>query len=142
MYKGIELKKKMAVLLAFLFGMLSVLEYAYDISHVGLDTVLTFTGIVASAELFRLATRDKDKMTFIWKLLSKYMLQIYLLHTICAAGIRIILLKLGMTSFLIHFLMGTIFSFAIPIACALIAERIKGLNIVFFPSKTIRELLK
>lgn len=141
-YKRVTLNKWLAIVFAAVFFALNLLEYAYGVSNAVLDTVLTFTGVLASAELFRMATKDKEKMSFVWKLLSKYMLQIYLLHTICAAGIRIILLKLGITNFLVHFVMGMVFSFVVPILCAAFAERVKLLNFVFYPTKTVKELKK
>lgn len=141
-YKRVNLNKWRAISFAVFFFAMSVVEYAYDISHNALSAVLTFTGVVASAELFRWATKDKEKMSLIWKLISKYMLQIYLLHTICAAGIRIILLRLGIMNFIIHLVMGILFSFAVPIVCAAVAERTKILNIVFYPTKTVRKLKK
>lgn len=141
-YKGVILKKWASIALAVFFLAMSAMAYAYRISDDVLNTVLTATGVLASAELFRWLTKDKEKMSLVWKLISKYMLQIYLLHTICAAGIRIVLLKLGIMNFSIHFVMGILFSFVVPIVCAAFAERVKVLNIVFYPTKTVKELKK
>ena len=73
--------------------------------------------------------------------IAKYILQIYLLHSISAAGIRILLFNAGITHIRPHFVLGVVFSFVIPILCAMIAKRIPCLNIVFFPVQTVKILL-
>lgn len=73
-------------------------------------------------------------------ILSKYMLQIYLLHTICAAGVRIVLLKLSVTNSIIHGALGLLFSFAGPVILAIILENSVVGNLFFFPTKTWNQL--
>lgn len=141
-YKRVVLKKWMVAALVMLFFVFNVLEQAYGVSHKALDAVLACAGILASAELFRMMTGDSDRLPLLWKLISRYMLQIYLLHTICAAGIRIVLIKLGITNLPVHLVLGTVFSFAVPIFCAAVAERVRVFNIAFYPVRTVKEMRK
>ena len=135
-YGKVKTKKGFIALCGASFIVLNLYEYIYGIHKQGLDFVLTFVGVIASIGICYLLTYKKKNMSFVWMLLSKYMFQIYLLHTICAAGVRIILIKLGCINFWIHFVIGIVFSFIVPVVCAMIVEKISIFNIVFFPSKT------
>ena len=126
--------------LAIPFVILCYAELQFGISHPIGDFVMTLTGILASVGFFRMLSSARQKESIICHYLSKYMLQIYLLHTICAAGIRIVLIKMGITAILPHLVFGLVFSFVIPILMAYIAEKMVYLNFFFFPSKTWRML--
>lgn len=73
---------------------------------------------------------------------NKYSLQIYLLHTIFTAGIRIILIRLNVTEWWIHVIMGTVCGLLFSVLAAVIAEKLKPLNFFFFPTKTVKILKK
>ncbi len=68
---------------------------------------------------------------------NKYSFQIYLLHTIFTAGIRIILLRMNIAQWWIHILMGTACGLAFSVLVAVIAKKVKFLNFFFFPAKII-----
>ena len=141
-YRKIRLKPWMAVTVGAVFSCMAVLAVVLNLKFQWLTTLLTLCGIIGAVEIIRLLTDKKEKPSWIWRILSQYMYQIYLLHTICAAGIRIVLLALDITNFWIHLVFGLIFSFAVPIVCAVIAEKSKILNIVFFPTKTLQTIVK
>lgn len=126
--------------LTTLFIILFAFQSISRIDNATIDTLLTLLGIVASAEFIYFITNSKQEVTGVWRYLSKYMLQIYLLHTIFAAGIRIVLFKLGISHILPHLILGLVFSFVFPVICAMVAERNKFLNFFFFPVKTLKEL--
>ena len=67
--------------------------------------------------------------------LSKYSFQIYLLHTIFTAGIRIILLRMNIAQWWIHVILGTVCGLVFSVLAALIAKKVKFLNFFFFPAK-------
>ena len=67
---------------------------------------------------------------------NRYSFQIYLLHTIFTAGIRIILIRLSIDEWWIHVLVGTVCGLAFSVLAAKIAEKVKFLNFFFFPAKT------
>ena len=66
---------------------------------------------------------------------NKYSFQIYLLHTIFTAGIRIILLRMNIAQWWIHVLLGTACGLVFSVLAAVIAKKVKFLNFFFFPAK-------
>ena len=66
---------------------------------------------------------------------NKYSFQIYLLHTIFTAGTRIILLRLNITQWWIHILLGTAIGLAFSVLAAVISKKVEFLNFFFFPTK-------
>ena len=66
---------------------------------------------------------------------NKYSFQIYLLHTIFTAGTRIILIRLNITQWWIHVLLGTACGLMFSVLAAVISKKVKFLNFFFFPAK-------
>jgi len=79
----------------------------------------------------------KNKQTPVFGILSKYSMSIFLMHTIFAAGIRAVLLKLSVTNSLLHITAGLIASFILPIAAQTIMEKLH-LDILIFPLRYIK----
>ena len=71
------------------------------------------------------------------KTLSRYTMPVYLMHTIFAAGIRAVLLKLGIDTPVVHIIIGLAVSFIGPVVAAWIMERIK-LDILIYPDKYLK----
>lgn len=92
-------------------------------------------GIYICINIFKNIKKSKILDTF-----KKYTFQIYLMHTIFAAGIRIILLKLGITNYYIHLIFGLLASIYIPVLISIISEKNKYTNFFFYPVKTIEEI--
>ncbi|MBQ7121489.1 MAG: acyltransferase [Clostridia bacterium] len=98
-----------------------------------------FAGIVAcAATVILFAVHQGGKFAKFIKSFSEYTLPIYLMHTIFAAGIRIVLLKIGVTSGVIHTVAGLSLSFIGPIAASEILSRIKFADFVLYPGKYIK----
>ena len=72
--------------------------------------------------------------------INKYSLQIYLLHTIFTAGIRIILIRFSITNWVLHVIIGTVCGILFSVLVSVITQKIRFLNFFFFPTKTIKEL--
>lgn len=72
------------------------------------------------------------------KFLIKYNLPIFLMHTIFAAGVRVVLVKLGFTQWYIHIPLGIIATFIGPAIAAFIMEKTKYLEIFLYPTKLIK----
>ncbi len=140
-YKKIVLSKRTTVILALLFIVLFACRTVYALDSRSLNAMLTLLGVGASIGIVYSLTKKRTAIRSVWKYLAKYMLQIYLLHTICAAGIRAVLFRFGISHIIPHIVLGLIFSFVVPVVCAIIAERLWFLNIFFFPIKTIGERL-
>ncbi|MGN0181272.1 MAG: acyltransferase family protein [Candidatus Ornithomonoglobus sp.] len=100
---------------------------------------LALLGFAGSICLMNLAGRSitmKRALLFI----TKYSFPIYLLHTIFTAGIRIALVKVGITNYGIHITAGTVIGVVIPVIIAVISSKIVYTDIVFYPSRTIKKL--
>ena len=131
---------KCAVVLSHIAaGVLLIL--AGKIEALGFKECMVLFGIYASIQLISLAKNCK-RITRFLLFINQYSLQIYLLHTIFTAGSRIVLQRLHITQWWIHVVVGTACGLVFSVLAAMIAERIKVLNIVFFPTKTYQLLKK
>lgn len=65
---------------------------------------------------------------------AKYTMPVFLMHTIFAAGLRAVLLKLGITNPVIHVSCGILISFAGPVIAAMIMQWLR-LDILLYPLK-------
>lgn len=68
----------------------------------------------------------------------KYFMPVYVLHTIVAAGVRTVLLKIGITSGILHFMVGCGVSIFVPVIIYTIAERHWWLLFWFEPIKAVK----
>lgn len=71
---------------------------------------------------------------------KNYTFQIFLTHTIFAAAIRILLFKLNINNYFIHFILGMVVSVYLPVVMSKISEKIRYTQFFFYPIKTIKEL--
>ena len=71
---------------------------------------------------------------------SDYFMPVFIMHTMCAAPLRIILLKLGIASFIPHLIAGLIGSILIPTVIYIICKKLTPLMFFFYPTKTIKLL--
>ena len=109
------------------------------IEKVGFKEIMLIFGIYASIMLISLLQNIKKCAVFL-DFMNKYSFQTYLLHTIFTAGIRVILLKIGITQWYIHVLAGVEAGIIFPVMAAMLAQKTKVLNIFFFPEKTYKIL--
>ncbi len=98
-------------------------------------------GIYASI-LFISLLQDVKLVAGFLLFVNKYSLQIYLLHTIFTAGVRIALMRFGITAWWIHVLLGTACGLGFSVLAAVIAKKTKVLNLLFFPTKAFKTLKK
>lgn len=139
-FRGVRMNWPAACLCAAGFAGLCAAEFILGSLPAVLDPLTTLLGVLMCVGFFQAATDRREQLSPVWRVLARYMMQIYLLHTFFAAGVRIVLTKLGVKSAPVHLLIGFAATFVGPVFCAWIAERSKVLNIVFFPSKTIKAL--
>lgn len=95
-------------------------------------------GIIAVLSIFMMFSSSNIKTDIVTKFLIKYNLPIYLMHTIFAAGARIVLVKLGITAWYIHIPVGLVATFIGPAIAAYIMEKTKFLEIFIYPTKLIK----
>ena len=72
--------------------------------------------------------------------LAKYTMPIFLMHTLFAAPLRSVLLKVGVTNSVAHVVLGLGISFAGPIIAAWIMKKTKWMEFFLYPNKLIRKV--
>lgn len=72
--------------------------------------------------------------------LARYTMPIFLMHTLFAAPMRSVLLKVGIENAIIHVVLGLSISFVGPIIAAWIMEKTKWLEFFLYPNKFIRKV--
>jgi len=78
------------------------------------------------------------KQAALFRFLAEYTMPVFLMHTIFAAGTRIVLLKLGIASGPVHFALGLCASFAGPILAMWIMRKTKYPAFIIYPSRFVR----
>ncbi len=101
--------------------------------------LMVLFGIYSSIMFISLLENVKIVSRFLL-FINKYSFQIYLLHTIFTAGIRIVLIRLNITNWIIHVIIGTLCGIFVSVLAAVIAKKTKVLDFFFFPSRTIKLL--
>lgn len=79
----------------------------------------------------------KNVQSSLFRFLAKYSMSVFLMHTIFSAGIRSVLLKVGITNSALHIIAGLIASFILPIIAQIIMEKIH-LDFVIYPLRYIK----
>ena len=92
-------------------------------------------GIFSSIQLLSLL-QDVKVLSHFLLFVNRYSFPIYLLHTIFTAGIRIVFLRLGITPWWIHVIVGTVCGLVFSVLAAKICEKWKIFNFFFYPTKT------
>ena len=70
--------------------------------------------------------------------LSKFTMPIFLMHTMFAAAIRVVLIKIGITDAIVNVLIGLVISFIGPIIAALIMHKSRYLEFFLYPGVLIK----
>lgn len=108
---------KKSAILGYLMGaiFLIISTCLFSNSIFGYGTIL---GMLACGSIILLSIyyrRLQHKQIWLFDVIKRYMFPIYLMHTIFAAPIRIMLIKLGISNIIIQVVCGVIASFAGPI---------------------------
>ncbi|MBR5614381.1 MAG: acyltransferase [Clostridia bacterium] len=90
---------------------------------------------IYSSIMFISIIQDLKLISHFLDFVNKYSFQIYLLHTIFTAGIRIILLRMNIAQWWIHVILGTVCGLVFSVLAAVIAKKVNFLNFFFFPTK-------
>ena len=128
-------KKLQGTVFGLLFFLLSVAVYMADIQNLVLSFEL---GLVACAAVILLIAGYERKSGKVMGFLAKYTMPIFLLHTLFAAPLRSVLLKIGITNAEVHVVLGLGISFAGPIIAAWIMKKTKWLEFFLYPNKIIK----
>lgn len=86
---------------------------------------------------FILVFSRSNKSNYVLGFFSKYTKPIFLMHTLFAASLRIVLVKVGITSWLVHILLGISISIFAPIVSEIIMEKTIWLEFFVNPWKIL-----
>ena len=118
----------------FVLG-LSIAVHMANAQNLAVSFVLGLTACIA---VILLVVAHEDKSGKAMRFLAKYTMPIFLLHTLFAAPMRSVLLKIGVTNAVAHIGLGLGVSFAGPIVAAWIMKKTKWLEFFLYPNKLMR----
>lgn len=130
-------RKVKGTIFGMLFIILSIVVYTVEIG----SSVLSFAmGLLACVAVILMAAGFEEKFGRGMDFLAKYTMPIFLMHTLFAAPMRSILMKIGIENAVIHVVLGLGISFAGPIMAACIMKKTKWLEFFLYPNKFIRKV--
>lgn len=127
-------RKLQGIIIGLLFLGLSIAVYMTDVQNLAVSFVL---GLIACATVILLAVDFEGKSGKAMRFFAKYTMPIFLMHTLFAASLRAVLLKIGITNATVHVALGLGISFAGPLAVAWIMKKTKWLEFFLYPSKIL-----
>ena len=135
-------KNYLIIMLPLLFFILAIVFYLFKGVINGIiikyiEILFAIAGIFVVTYLFKYVNKSKFFDTY-----KKYTLHIFLMHTIFAAGIRIVMYNIGIYNYFVHLIIGLLFSIYIPVLVGIISDKIGITNFFFYPLKTIEEYKK
>ena len=96
-------RKVQGTILGLLFVILSVVVYAAGISGGAISFIM---GLLACVAVILMVTDFEEKLGRGMDFLAKYTMPIFLMHTLFAASLRSVLLKVGVTNAVAHVVLG------------------------------------
>lgn len=118
-----------------LFTILSVAVYMMGIRN---DAVSFAMGLLACVAVILMVADYEAKFGKCMDFLAKYTMPIFLMHTLFAAPMRSLLLKIGIENAVVHIVLGLGISIAGPIMAAWIMKKTKWLEFFVYPNKFIK----
>lgn len=130
-------RKIQGTICGLLFMILSIAVYMAEIS----GSAISFSmGLLACVAVILIAAGFEEKFGRGMDFLAKYTMPIFLMHTLFAAPLRSVLIKIGIENAVIHVVLGLVISFAGPIIAAWIMKKTKWLEFFLYPNKFIRKV--
>lgn len=127
---------KRTLFVGALFFPLCVLAWFADYTPSAVRFALGLLGCLFVISAVFIKCRD-ERCSSVMGVFIKYNMPIFLMHTIFAAGIRMVLLMLGLSNPALHLLLGVLFSFAGPVLAGWIMAKLKWPEFVLYPNKFI-----
>lgn len=119
------------------FLVASLAIYQYRISFMGLP-VLMGIAACAGAVMFAVGRFSGKPQGKICEFASRYTMPVFLMHTLCAAPVRVLLSKIGVHNGFLHVVCGLSASFLGPIILAEIMKKSKWLEFFIYPGKVLK----
>ena len=130
-------RKIQGAIFGLLFVILSIVVYIAEISGSAISFAM---GLLACVAVILMVADYADKFGKCMDFLAKYTMPIFLMHTLFAAPMRSILIKIGVENAVIHVVLGLGISFTGPIIAAWIMKKTKWLEFFLYPNKFIRKV--
>ena len=130
-------RKVQGMICGLLFIILSILMYTAKISGSAVSFVM---GLLACVAVIMMVAGFEEKFGRGMEFIAKYTMPIFLMHTLFAAPLRSVLIKIGIENAVIHVVLGLVISFAGPIIAAWIMKTTKWLEFFLYPNKFIRKV--
>ena len=134
---NIQLRTKKAVgwIGGGIFVFLSIIGYKGNISNIWFSYLM---GLLACISIILLVKGYENTFGKGMHFLSKYTMPIFLMHTLFAAPMRSVLLKVGIKNVMVHVILGLGISFAGPIIVAWIMKKTKWLEFFLYPNRVLQ----
>lgn len=126
-----------AVMLGTLFLIFSIYVYMLNIENEIIDFLLGFVACCSVIIVIRAFYQNREQSKF-FGFLAKYTMPIFLMHTLFAAPLRVVLFKVGVENAVIHVSLGIMISFLGPIVAAIVMEKMKWPEFFLYPGKFIK----
>ena len=130
-------RKVQGTICGLLFMILSIVVYMAKISGSAISFAM---GLLACVAVIMLVVGFEEKFGKGMDFLAKYTMPIFLMHTLFAAPLRSVLIKIGIVNPALHVMLGLGISFAGPIIAAWIMKKTKWLEFFLYPNKFIRKV--
>ena len=112
--------------------------YELFIEQIGiLDFII---GILACYSIISIVSGiDQKRSEPIFKRFGKYTMPVFLMHTLFAAPLRSVLFKLGISSAVVHIVLGILISFLGPVIAMMILDKLKPLDFIVYPGRYLKK---
>ena len=127
-------KKVQGTICGLLFVILSIVVYTAEISGSAISFAM---GLLACVAVIMMVAGFEEKFGRGMEFIAKYTMPIFLMHTLFAAPMRSLLLKIRIENAVIHVALGLGISFVGPIIAAWIMKKTKYLEFFLYPNKFI-----
>lgn len=128
-------KKVQGMIYGLLFIILSILVYTEKIS---VNVVSFAMGLLACVAVIMMVAGFEKKLGRGMDFLANYTMPIFLMHTLFAAPLRSVLMKVGIENAVVHVVLGLGISFAGPIIATWIMKKTKWLEFFLYPVDYIK----
>lgn len=130
-------RKVQGMICGVLFIILSIMVYTAGISSSAVSFAM---GLLACVAVIMMVAGFEKKFGRGMEFITKYTMPIFLMHTLFAAPLRSVLIKIGIESAIFHVVFGLGISFAGPIIATWIIKKTKFLEFFLYPNKFIRKV--
>lgn len=130
-------KKSIAIPTGLIFVALSVLVYKCNLQSEWIGFAM---GVLACFAVIVtvMCTFSLGRQSVVFGFVAKHTMPVFLMHTLFAAPLRAVLLRLGVQDAVMHVTLGIAISFVGPIVAAEVMKKSKWLEFFLYPGKFIK----